>query len=88
MTVVKRSVLGVKLNKIHLSLEPKDTAKLKATIVPKDATNKKVKWSSTNPKVAKVNSKGVVTAVGKGYCDIRVVTNDGGYLAICSVRVK
>lgn len=86
--VEKLPVLGVKLNKIHLSLEPKDKAKLKATIVPKNATNKKVKWSSTNSKVAKVNSKGVVTAVGKGYCDIRVVTKDGGYLAICSVRVK
>ena len=88
VTVVKRSVLGVKLNKIYLSLKPKDTARLKATIVPQDATNKKVKWSSSNRKIAKVNSKGVVTAVGKGYCEIRVVTNDGNYIAICAVKVK
>ena len=88
VSVVKRSVFGVKLNKILLSLKPRETAKLKATIVPADATNKKVKWFSSNPKVATVNSKGVVKAVGKGYCEVRVVTEDENRIAICEVVVK
>ena len=35
---------------------------LKATVSPKNATNKKIVWTSSNNKVAKVNSKGIVTA--------------------------
>lgn len=39
---------------------------LKATVLPKNATDKKVAWKSSKPKVASVNNKGVVTAKGNG----------------------
>lgn len=87
VTVTKRSVLGVTLNKTAVKMSPNSTMRLKATVVPADATNKRVKWTSTNEKVAKVNSKGVVTAVGKGNCDIRATTADGSYIAVCLVIV-
>ena len=83
VTVTKQHVLGVKLNKSMVRLGVKDTLKLTATVVPEDATDKRVKWSSSDTKVATVNSKGRVTAVGKGACMIRATTVDGNYIAMC-----
>lgn len=87
VTVTKRNVLGIKLNKSAVKMNVKDTLKLVATVVPEDATNKKIKWTSTNPKVATVNKNGKVTAVSKGSCEIRATTVDGNYIAMCWVIV-
>ena len=43
---------------------------LKATIQPRDANEKSLVWSSTNPNVAKVTSGGKVTGVSAGSCTI------------------
>ncbi len=83
VTVTNRPVLGIKLDKAMLRLSVKGTAKLKATVVPEDATNKRVKWSSTDTRVATVNSNGRVKAVGKGACMIKANTVDGNYIAMC-----
>ena len=88
VTVTKRDVLGVKLNKNAVQLSVKGKLQLKATVVPEDATDKRVKWESSNTKVAKVNSKGTVTAVGKGVCMIRAITVDGNYIAMCMIVVS
>ena len=47
-------------------LPQKKKLKLKATVKPKNATNKKVKWYVSNKKYAKVTQKGVVRAKKKG----------------------
>ncbi len=57
------------------------------TIVPFDATNKNVTWSSSNTAVARVSSTGKVTAVGFGTCYITVTTKDGGHTSQCKVTV-
>lgn len=90
---VKQLVTSVKLNKKAISLKTKGKAKqktytLKAT-VSKDANNKKVKWTTSNKKVAVVNSKGKVTAKKKGTCYISVTSTDGSRKsAKCKVTVK
>ena len=90
---VKQLVTSVKLNKKAISLKAKGKAKqktytLKAT-VSKDANNKKVKWTTSNKKVAVVNSKGKVTAKKKGTCYISVTSTDGSRKsAKCKVTVK
>jgi uncharacterized protein YjdB len=65
-----------------------ETATLKATIEPVDATVKDVKWDSYNPDVAIVSAQGVVTAVSAGSASIVVSTPDGSVSAICQVTVK
>ena len=45
-------------------------------ITPNSATNKTVKWSSSNEKIAKVDSNGVVTGVSAGTCTIMVATSN------------
>lgn len=90
---VRQLVTKVTLNKNAISLKTKGKAKqktytLKAT-VSKDANNKKVKWTTSNKKVAVVNSKGKVTAKRKGTCYISVTSTDGSRKsAKCKVTVK
>lgn len=44
--------------------------KLKATVVPENALNKTIVWSSSNEKIATVNEKGIVTPLAPGKVDI------------------
>ena len=80
-------VTGVTLDKTTLTLAPKDSYTLKATVTPDNATNQNVTWKTNKEKVATVSSKGVVTAVGEGTASITVYTNDGNYSATCNVTV-
>lgn len=59
-------VTKITLNKKKAKLRYKKKLKLKATVKPKNATNKKVKWYVSNKKYAKVTQKGVVRAKKKG----------------------
>ena len=71
-------VKKVKLSKTILHLSKKGKSKtLKVKITPSNATNKKVKWSTSNKKVAKVNQSGKVTAKGIGACTVRATARDG-----------
>ncbi|GHV72416.1 hypothetical protein FACS1894201_01460 [Bacteroidia bacterium] len=80
-------VTSVSLNKTATTLLIGGTETLTATILPANATNKNVTWSSSNTSVATVNSRGVVTAVSAGNATITVTTADGGYMAQCEVAV-
>ncbi len=86
--VTSNPVIGVKLNKSRVVTTVGDSFKLKATVLPEKASNKAVKWSSSDESVAKVNSKGVVKTVGKGRAYVRATTVDGNCVAICIVRVS
>ncbi|SHF04357.1 Ig-like domain-containing protein [Caloramator proteoclasticus] len=81
-------VNGVKLNRTSLTLKKGSKYKLVATVLPTNATNKKVEWASSNLRVTKVDSNGNVIAVGRGTALITVRTNDGGYKRTCRVVVK
>lgn len=85
--LVIRPVTSVKLNKASFTLEAGKTYTLKATVKPSDASNKTVKWTSSNTKIAKVSSKGVVTGIKSGKVTITAKTADGGYTAKCTVTV-
>ena len=62
--------------------------KLSATVSGETATNKNVKWASSNKKVVKVSKKGVILGVKAGTARIRVKATDGsGVYADCEVKV-
>lgn len=87
--VVKTPVIKVKLNQKEISLTEGETAVVKATVSPKKATIKKVSYKSSNKAVAKVNSKGKITAVAEGTAVITVTSKDGNAKkATCKVTVK
>lgn len=81
-------VTGVTLNETSITLTPKGTFSLEATVLPDNATRKTVTWKSNKTSVATVSSKGVVTGVAEGTADITATTADGGYSAICKVTVE
>lgn len=80
------SVTEITLSETSLSLREGKTTTLTATVMPEDATNKNVTWTSSNPDVVTVEN-GVVTAVSKGEATITVTTEDGSKTAACTVTV-
>jgi formylglycine-generating enzyme required for sulfatase activity len=80
------AVTGVTLDETELSLEGGENTILTATVLPGNATNKNVTWSSDDPAVAIV-SEGVVYPVGNGDATITVTTDDGNFTAFCEVSV-
>lgn len=64
-----------------------DKKQLTATILPADASNQKVVWSSSDSAIASVSQSGLVTAHKAGSAQITVTTEDGGYTASCVVSV-
>ena len=80
-------VESVSLNMATLELTEGETAELEVSIVPDEATNKTVIWSSDNEEVATVDENGKVTAVAAGTAMITVVTEDGEKMAGCEVTV-
>ena len=90
VTVVSKTinVTGISLDKTSLSMTEGDTETLTATVLPSDATDKSVTWSSNNTSVALVSSDGLVTAKAAGTATITVKTNDGSKTASCAVTVN
>jgi formylglycine-generating enzyme required for sulfatase activity len=82
----EKHVIDVIIPQESLVLNVGTTKTLKVTIIPLDATDKTVTWSSSDTNVATVEN-GNVTAVAKGNAIISVTTNDGNRRATCWVRV-
>jgi hypothetical protein len=80
-------VSGVSLNMNSLQMLPSDTNRLVASVLPSNATNQQVSWSSTDATVVSVDSMGLVTATGLGTAAIIVTTNEGGFTDTCSISV-
>lgn len=80
-------VTSVTLDQTGAELEAGETQQLTATVLPENATNKAVTWSTSDASVATVKN-GLVTAVAEGTATITVTTEDGGKTASCTVTVK
>ena len=80
-------VQSVSLNKTQLDLTVGNTATLTATVLPENASNKSVTWSSSDSGKATVSSTGVVKGISAGSATITVTTVDGGKTASCKVTV-
>jgi len=64
------------------------TATLYPTFIPRNATNKKVTWTSDDETIATIDEKGEITGVELGTTTITVKTDDGGFEAECTVTVS
>lgn len=80
-------VTSISLNQSKISLTIGETYLLETTIVPENAEDKSIQWSSSVPEVASVDN-GLVTAISEGETRIVAETKDGGLFARCLVIVK
>ena len=81
-------VTAVTVNPASLILQEGMSYRLEATVVPADATEPGLDWSSSDDRVATVDENGVVTAIAVGYANVIVKTRDGGKTAQCLVTVE
>ncbi|WP_343613046.1 Ig-like domain-containing protein [Flavobacterium sp.] len=81
------AVTSVSLSPTTASLNVGGTQQLTPTVLPSNATNKSVTYSSNNTSVATVNTSGLITAVANGTATITVTTVDGSKTSTCTVTV-
>ncbi len=87
VTVEKKviPVTSISLSKTELSLIEGDEETLAATVKPDDATDKTVKWESSDRSIASVNNEGKVSAIKEGTASI--TASSGNQSASCKVTV-
>lgn len=86
--VVLRSATGIEISSKEESIYIDDKLELEATVLPEDASDTSVTWSSSNPEVAYVNDKGEVKGLQAGVAIITCTAVDGGFFDYCVVTVE
>ena len=88
VNVAEVAVTGVTLDKTTLALTVEGaTGILVETVLPADAADLSVTWTSSDEAVATV-AGGVVTPLTIGTANITVTTEDGDFTATCEVTVR
>ncbi len=80
-------VESISINITNTTIRIGETVQLIAEILPENATNKKLIWSTDDEKIATVNQEGLVTAISTGETMITVTTEDGDKEATCKIVV-
>ncbi|MDR0426079.1 MAG: Ig-like domain-containing protein [Clostridiales bacterium] len=82
-------VASVTVSPASASMDTGSTTKLTATVLPSNADNKAVTWSSSNESVATVGADGLVTAVAAGTATITATSDDNNSITgTCTVTVS
>lgn len=80
---------SVQISKTSATLTVGETATLTASVLPENAMEKSVTWTSSDSSVATVSNTGKVTAVKKGTCTITVASvDDASVKATCTITVN
>lgn len=86
---VSQLVKKVNISYSTMIFNKRNSVKFPVSVYPSNANNKKLKWYSSNNRIATVNSSGRVTPKSKGYCYIYAKAKDGsGKYDKCKVTVK
>lgn len=79
---------GISLDKSAVEMVEDESIRIKATVLPIDASNQTVTWTSSDISIAMVSPDGTVYAIKPGQATIMATAVDGGYVALCKVTVK
>ena len=81
-------VTSVTLDQMALNLNNVATYKLNATVLPNNATNPALSWTSTDNSIATVDATGLVTIRSKGSVVITASTTDGSAISVsCTAQI-
>lgn len=81
-------VSEITLNKNEITMQPEETENLAASVLPENATNTNITWTSSDDSVCTVDQTGKVTAISSGEAIITASANDGSKkTASCNIKV-
>jgi uncharacterized protein YjdB len=86
INVIQSKVTGVLLSAKNLIVRVRGQTTLVATVIPLNAANRAVTWTSANPRIATVQN-GRISAMAPGRTQIIATTVDGRFAAICNIAV-
>lgn len=78
---------SVKVNTTNVNIAKNETFTLVATVLPSDATNKKVSYTVSNPNIAIIDANGIITGKNAGTTTITITPSEGNPATVL-VNVK
>jgi alpha-amylase len=78
---------SITLDNTTLSLKQSETHQVQATLLPSNAWDKTLTYSSSDTTIAKVSSAGLIQAVKPGSATINVINNRSSVIAQCKLTV-
>ena len=88
VTVTAISVTGVNISQETAMVGVGKSFTISVDVLPYNASNKNVTWTSSDTSKATVNSNGLITGVATGTATITAETEDGNKIATCQVTVS
>lgn len=85
------TVTGITLQETSVNIMIGDSIQLHASVVPEDAANQNITWSSNKPTIAPVDENGFVRVGIISYTTAVVITattEDGNYAKKCTLNIK
>ena len=77
---------SISLNKSNETIYVGNSLQLNVNFNPSNATNKNIKWTSSDDNIAVVNNNGLVTTKNTGNVTITAISNNGMY-SVCKINV-
>jgi hypothetical protein len=85
---VTKGVTGIDSAQTSFQILPGYTAQITCNVLPPDASDKKILYSSDDASIATVSSAGIITGVATGFCNVSATTEDGAYSKTFNVTVS
>lgn len=82
------SVSDLNITPASITIEGGEEVKLLSTVLPSNAANKNITWSSNDEAIATISGDGVVKGIGTGEAIITISSEDGGLTSSCTVNVS
>lgn len=87
VTVKRVEAKGVFIQNV-LSVDVGETKTPVWRMLPANASDQRVIWSSENPEIARVDKAGKVTGLRTGETNLTITTAEGGFRGVCRVTVE
>lgn len=81
-------VTGIKLEEENVELKTNETYQFHASVLPNNASNKKIYWSISDSNIGTIDENGLFVAKQEGQATITAKTEDGNYSALCNIKVE